>query len=147
MRQSRLASEEMIQDLVKATNRYTYQPPGGAAMMTEAEIRLSFPEPTEDKPFDPLDEVEQLLELLPSSEDGQLEVKWGHDDERSWPNSPNEDLEIHENFVSNDYTFWRTDEAVYVFPPHCAGDGPVIFWFSPLIDTSEPQPNGYVNQD
>lgn len=149
MRQSRLASYEMLQDVLKATNRYVYACPG-AVYMGEADIRHTFPEPTEGDDFDMLDEVEQLLELIDDG-DNQLEVKWGYDDERAFPPSlPNpEDAQvIHESFESHGWRVTRSDKAVYVWPQgEGASAGPVIFWFTSLVDTSFPQPNGYVNQD
>lgn len=64
MGQSRLASYEMVEDVIKATNRYMEHAGPSPAMMGEAEIRLSFPAPTAEDDFDMLDEVEQLLELI-----------------------------------------------------------------------------------
>ena len=142
----RKASQEMIQDVVLATNRYMNprEPQMGAA-----DVLWSFPENEHESI---LGEVEELLEFLPTCEDGMLEVKWGHDDERSFPPLPDPDLPIHESFLKGGWRLNRTDAAIYVFPISDEGAGPVIFWFSheddhQTFDTGEPQPHGYVNQD
>ena len=142
----RKASAEMISDVVLATNRHTHE---REPRMGAADVLWSFPE---DEHESILGEVEELLELLPTSEDGMLEVKWGHDDERSFPPLPDPDLPIHERFEKGGWRIYRTDAAVYVFPVPDTGAGPVIFWFShednhQTFDTGEPQPHGYVDQD
>jgi len=81
-----------------------------------------------------------------------LEVRWGYDDERSFPPLPDPDLPIHERFEKGGWRIYRTDAAVYVSPINDEGAGPVIFWFSheddhQTFDTGEPQPHGYVDQD
>ena len=141
----RKASDEMLQDVVLATNRYTHE---REPRMSATDVLWSFPENEHESI---LGEVESLLELIEVA-DGMLEVKWGHDDERSFPPLPDPDLPIHENFQKGDWRVTRTDRAVYVFPIPDEGAGPVIFWFSheddhQMFDTGEPQPHGYVDQD
>ena len=143
MGHSRKASYEMVQDVIKATNRYMYNCPG-TVLMGEDEVRFTFPEEEHE---DILGEVEQLLELIEEA-DAHLEVRWGYDDERAWPKLPTSTT-VHEDYVKGDWRIHRTDDAIYVSPINDASAGPVIFWWQPIpmVDTSFPQPHGYVDQD
>jgi len=129
----REASHEMIQAVLEATNRHF----GGPAPIRFNEADL-------DDIFGPearriLGAVEELLDLLPNSDEGSvLEVKWGHDDEGTFgslpPNEgdgPDSEDAKHEETVA--FTSWdviRTANALYI-APHGNSGGPVCIWFSP----------------
>jgi hypothetical protein len=146
----REATLSVIHDMLEATNRHF----GGPAPIRFNEADL-------DDIFGPeyrriLGAVEELLELLPNSGDGTLEVKWGHDDEGNFgslpPNEgdgPDSEDAKHEETVA--FTSWdviRTACAVYIVP-HGNSGGPVAIWFTPFdpTDTGEPRAHGYVDQD
>ena len=127
----REASHEMIQAVLEATNRRTTS----EYYLNEADL---------DDTFGPearriLGAVEELLDLLPNSDEGSvLEVKWGHDDEGTFGSlPPNEgdgpDSENPPTFERVEFTSWdviRTANALYI-APHGNSGGPVCIWFSP----------------
>ena len=127
----REASPEMIHDVLEATNRRTTS----EYYLNEADL---------DDTFGPesrriLGAVEELLDLLPNSDEGSvLEVKWGHDDEGTFGSlPPNEgdgpDSENPPTFERVEFQSWdviRTANALYI-APHGNSGGPVAIWFSP----------------
>jgi hypothetical protein len=130
-------SFEFIARVADASNRYTSEPVYSTTTIDDVLDTL---------PITVIHDVEQLIELLPFSYDGQLEVRWGHDDERAWPRLPTSAY-TYEEYVSEGWRISRTDDAVYIQPIPDEGAGPVMLWFSPYIDPSEPQAHGYVDQD
>ena len=127
----REASHEMIQAVLEATNCRTTS----EYYLNEADL---------DDTFGPesrriLGAVEELLDLLPNSDEGSvLEVKWGHDDEGNFGSlPPNEgdgpDSENPPTFEKVEFQSWdviRTANALYICP-HGNSGGPVAIWFSP----------------
>jgi len=123
----RTPSPEMLDDVLKAGDRSRE----GRPALTIQDIVAIF------GTLSILAEVEELLELLPGSEDGQLEVKWGNDDAGVRTSTPVDNPTLHEQFNMQGWRIARADDAVYVSPVPDEGAGPVVFWFSPLSKAPE----------
>jgi len=107
------------------------------------------------------DAVDKLALTSPRIDAPCLYVKWGHDDERDFPEVPSE-LTVRSSVTEGDWNLIRCDNAVLVQPTPDQGAGPAIFWYGPKpkpISTSTPEgydreindgsePNSsYTNQD
>ena len=128
----REASHEMIQAVLEATNRHFGGP---------NPIRLNEEELLDMAPLRVLGAVEELLDLLPGSGEGEvLNVKWGYDDEGIHPGLPpydeideqgvHEKVDIIDGPYGTSFTVTRRDTLISVRTNHSNNGGDILFWFS-----------------
>ena len=128
----REASREFLTAVLEATNRHFGGP---------NPIRLNEEELLDMAPLRVLGAVEELLDLLPGSGEGEvLNVKWGYDDEGIHPGLPpydeidkqgvHEKVDIIDGPYGTSFTVTRRDTLISVRTNHSNNGGDTLFWFS-----------------
>ena len=131
----REASREFLTAVLEATNRRT------AADGNYVNYILTEEELLDMAPLRVLGAVEELLDLLPGSGEGEvLNVKWGYDDEGIHPGLPpydeidkqgvHEKVDIIDGPYGTSFTVTRRDTLISVRENHSNNGGDILFWLS-----------------